>query len=280
MPTGSVQFVDTANKTILATAALAGGRAAATFSAAQVITASGVREVAAVYSGDSSVGSSSSPALFGLANGASFEESAVAPDEIVTAFVPGMSANVAAVSGVRASIVSSASGQVSFLIPTAQPDGLALVSLTDSSGVVVSTLANVARTAPGLFAANAGGQGVAAGYLVRVSADGSQTSEAIAKWDAASNAWVAVPIRAGAASDRLFLALFATGLRHCANANSVTASVNGVNAPVLYAGAQPSYPGVDQLNLQLADGLGGKGSVQVVITVDGQKANAVTISFE
>jgi hypothetical protein len=277
-PTGSVEFVDTTSKAVLATAALAQGRAAATFSAGQLITAAGVRSVAAVYSGDSDFGASTSTALFGLANAASFRNSAVAPDEIVTAFLPGLSGVV--VSGAPANVVSSSSGQGSFVIPPGEPDGLIVVSMTDSTGAVLATLANVARTAPGLFGANASGQGVAAGYLVRVSADGAQTSEDIAKWDAASNSWAATPIRLGAATDHLFLTLFATGLRHSTNTNGVTATVNGVNAPVLYAGAQPAYPGVDQLNLQLPDGLDGAGSVKVVVTVDGENANPMTVTFE
>ena len=47
---------------------------------------------------------------------------------------------------------------------------------------------------------------------------------------------------------------------------------------MLYAGEQPSYPGLDQLNLEMPPSLRGSGEVQIVLTVDGQPANPVTVT--
>jgi len=116
--------------------------------------------------------------------------------------------------------------------------------------------------------------------VLRVSAGGSQTIESAATWDAAANSWVPVPIRAGPATDRLFLTLYATGLRHQATGSSVRATVNGIDVAVLYAAAQPAYPGVDQVNLELPGSLAGSGQVTVIVTVDGQPANPVTVTFQ
>jgi uncharacterized protein (TIGR03437 family) len=115
--------------------------------------------------------------------------------------------------------------------------------------------------------------------VVRVAVDGSQTVQNTAKWDSATNSWVPAPIPAGSATDRLFLTLFATGLRH-ASTGSVTATVHGERVAVDYAGPQPAYLGVDQVNLELPSDLAGAGQVSVVISVNGEPANTVTIDFQ
>jgi uncharacterized protein (TIGR03437 family) len=57
--------------------------------------------------------------------------------------------------------------------------------------------------------------------------------------------------------------------------------LNGVSVPVVYFGAQGSYPGMDQINLgPLPASLAGAGLVNLVITADGQAANTVTVSLQ
>jgi uncharacterized protein (TIGR03437 family) len=56
--------------------------------------------------------------------------------------------------------------------------------------------------------------------------------------------------------------------------------VGGVRASLLYVGAQPQYPGLDQVNLVVPRALAGGGEVPVVITVDGQTANVVTVNVK
>ena len=55
-------------------------------------------------------------------------------------------------------------------------------------------------------------------------------------------------------------------------------TIGGVDAPVQFAGIQPQFPGLDQLNVQLPASLKGRGEVQVVFTVDGLSTNPVTIN--
>jgi uncharacterized protein (TIGR03437 family) len=43
----------------------------------------------------------------------------------------------------------------------------------------------------------------------------------------------------------------------------------------LYAGAQGSFAGLDQVNVRLARSLVGRGEVDVSLTVDGKPANTV-----
>jgi uncharacterized protein (TIGR03437 family) len=72
--------------------------------------------------------------------------------------------------------------------------------------------------------------------------------------------------------------MFGTGIR---NAKNVTVTVGGLSVPVLYAGAAPGYLGEDQVNIgPLPPALAGKGSVNIVLTADGQQATAVAVTIQ
>jgi uncharacterized protein (TIGR03437 family) len=132
----------------------------------------------------------------------------------------------------------------------------------------------IGAAAPGIFTADMTGQGPFAGQILYVHADGSQTVVNAATFN--SGVWMPTPITLG--SDSVYLVLYATGIPQGA---TVTATVNGASVPVVFSGAQGTYPGMDQLNLgPLPASLAGSGLVNVVITVDGQAANAVTVSFQ
>ena len=60
----------------------------------------------------------------------------------------------------------------------------------------------------------------------------------------------------------------------------MSCTINGQNAQVLYAGAAPGFQGLDQVNVALPAGFNGHGTVNVVIIVDGQAANTVTLTFQ
>ncbi|MGH6628711.1 MAG: hypothetical protein ACREB3_03150, partial [Burkholderiales bacterium] len=116
--------------------------------------------------------------------------------------------------------------------------------------------------APGLFAANADGQGVPAGVALRVRADHSRTIETLARFDAAQNRFVAAPLALGPDTDQVFLVLFGTGIRFRSNLAAVTAKIGGTDAQVPFAGAQGELVGTDQINLRLPRSLIGRGDVE------------------
>jgi uncharacterized protein (TIGR03437 family) len=60
----------------------------------------------------------------------------------------------------------------------------------------------------------------------------------------------------------------------------VSVTIGGVAVPVFYAGAQGTYPGLDQVNIVLPLQLRGKGEVDLILTVDGQAANPVRIAIQ
>jgi uncharacterized protein (TIGR03437 family) len=55
--------------------------------------------------------------------------------------------------------------------------------------------------------------------------------------------------------------------------------IGGQTAAVAFAGAQDSFPGLDQVNVRVPDVMRGAGTVKLRLTVDGIDSNAVTVSF-
>lgn len=168
--------------------------------------------------------------------------------------------------------------QVNYLVPAGTAAGLAAVTIRAANGARFSGVINIRGVAPGLFAANANGQGVAAAVVLRVRADGSQRYEALATFDPTQNRFVAQPIDLGPSGDQVFLLLFGTGWRGRSSLAAVQAQVGSMGAEVLYAGAQGELVGLDQLNVRLPRSLVGGGEVELALTADGKTANIVKVS--
>jgi uncharacterized protein (TIGR03437 family) len=293
-PTGQVLFED--NGSPAGAAMLASGTATLTLTT----LGAGTHTITAVYTGDSNWGASHAsvtvnvtlPALR-LTNAASNLSSMFAPDEIVSMFnVNGLTGDTGAtlplttfLAGVRVTVTDSANaaraaflygafastGQVNFVIPSDTALGKATVAVTTPSGNQTAQI-NVANAAPGLFTANQNGRGVPAGQIVLVHADGSHTVENLATLSGGT--YVATLINLTSATDQVFLQLYGTGIRH---AGKVTATITGTPVAVPYAAQQGTYPGLDQLNLQLPKVLQAAGSLNIVVTAGGQAANAVMV---
>jgi uncharacterized protein (TIGR03437 family) len=112
---------------------------------------------------------------------------------------------------------------------------------------------------------------------VRVRANGTQSIEPVAQFDQAQGRFVALPIDLGPETDQVFLVLFGTGLRFHGGLAGVSARLGGVEAPVLFAGAQGAAVGLDQVNLRVPRALAGRGEVELTLRVDGQEANPLRI---
>ena len=82
------------------------------------------------------------------------------------------------------------------------------------------------------------------------------------------------------AGDTLYLLLYATGVRNRSTAGNVTCILNGQNLPVMYAGVQPEFAGLDQVDVLLPASLRGTGQVTVTLLVDGQRSNTATVTFQ
>lgn len=87
------------------------------------------------------------------------------------------------------------------------------------------------------------------------------------------------PLDLGPGGEQVVLVLFGTGFRAVSSVSAVSVKIGGVNAEVLYAGAQGGFVGLDQLNLLLPRALAGRGEVELILTVESRPANTVRISI-
>ncbi len=217
-------------------------------------------------------------ALFGAGLSTGTEAAAAVP---LPTTLAGTSVQVRDSAGVerQAPLFFVSPGQINYQIPAGAANGAALVTVSSSEGALATGTIEIASVAPGMFAANADGQGTAAALALRIKADGAQLYEAATRFDPAQNKVVAVPIDLGEATDHVYLLLFGTGWRGLSGLSGVMVTIDGVNALTDYAGPQGGFVGLDQFNVLLPRTLMGRGEVEVTVKVDGQAANVVKVNI-
>ena len=212
---------------------------------------------------------------------------AVAPDELASLYGSNLASQTASATsqplptslgGVTLSVTDStgtqrsapliytSAGQVNFVVPDGTAPGTATFSLTSGSTVTSATF-NLLAVAPALFTMNGSGTGVAA------------ATAASPVFQCGTSGCVAVPIILAADAPN-YLTLYGTGIRNRSSLTNVQVTVNGVSVPVEYAGPQPTYAGLDQVNVLLPLTLSGSGLSDLVVTVDGHTSNAVQIDVQ
>jgi uncharacterized protein (TIGR03437 family) len=170
--------------------------------------------------------------------------------------------------------------QINYLIPNGTANGTATLSVNNGNDVLALTTTRINPVAPGLFTANASGQGLAAAVALRVKADGTQSFEPISQFDPVQGQLVATPIDLGPESDQVFLILYGTGIRFRSSLAAVNARIGGTDASVTFAGALQDFVGLEQINVRLPRTLIGRGAVDVVLSADGKSANTVRVSIK
>ncbi len=171
------------------------------------------------------------------------------------------------------------SGQVNFQIPPGTALGTASVEIIGDNGGFSASSVNIATASPGLFTAAANGKGVAAAQVLRIGADNVLRYQQVARLNA-SNQWEAIPIDLSNAAEQVFLVLYGTGIRGRSSPTNIATTIGGVACETLYAGAQGSLVGLDQVNVRLPRTLAGRGEVDVAFTADGKAANMVRVNFK
>jgi uncharacterized protein (TIGR03437 family) len=283
-PPGSVQFRDTTTNAALGTVELAGKTVANLFIDPPQAVAMAGHSIRAVYSGSPNFASSSSDAMGvpAMVSGAGSPSSHLAADQMVSLFgyqladttvqagtVPLPESLAGAVISVKdsagvtrlAGLSSVSPSRVDFVMPSGIAPGTAIVTFTNAAAklVVGPMQVPMAPVAPGLFPA---------AQLIRVRTDGTQTLEGVS----------ARPIAMG--SDATYLVLYVTGIRNRLDHNNVTCTIAGQSVPVTYAGPQPQFPGLDQVDVLLPASLNGAGQVRVSITADGVVSNDIALMFQ
>ena len=168
-------------------------------------------------------------------------------------------------------------GQVNYQIPAGTAAGVAVVTFTNGSGGVSAGSVIIASVSPGLFTVTQDGTGLAASQVQRIAGQ-VQTFEEVAQLT--GGVWSAIPIDWKNQTDSLYLVLYGTGIRNVSALSNVGIKIGTTTLPVVYAGSQNFFAGVDQVNVFLPRSLAGSGLVDAVLTVDGKTANTVKLNFK
>jgi len=167
-------------------------------------------------------------------------------------------------------------GQINAVVPADQPVGPAVVVVRSGTTDVMSGTVMIADTAPALFSGDGSGKGAAAALVELVHANGSIDLEFGFQCDGTGKC-TTLPMSLGSGGDVPVLVLFGTGIRRCGAAARVM--VGSQTLTPSYAGPQPQYGGVDQVNVTLPAALRGAGEVPVVVTIGNSVSNTVTVRF-
>ncbi len=252
---------------------------------------------------DAFVARITTPDIGGLApvSAASYVGASIAPDSIVSLFGVGLAPGTEVANAIplptslqgtsvtvedRFGVVRLARlffvspGQINLQIPAETASGRAVIRLTNQSTPVAGgrAIIQVEQLAPAIFTANSDGAGAPAAFIQRVRADGSVGYESVVE-SSFLGRFEPRAIDLGPSTDDVYLVLFGTGWRRASGLGSVVVRVGGIEVPVLYAGQQGQFVGLDQINLRLPRQLIGRGTVQVSLEVDGMLANLVNLDI-
>jgi uncharacterized protein (TIGR03437 family) len=209
-------------------------------------------------------------------NAASFAGPDIAPGSIATLFSPEPGTEVR-IQDQPARVLAVSGNQISFVVPDQAAAGSTAEIAVLRDGQPVSTgSAVVTPVVPAIFTANSNGRGAPAAQLIRISRDGVRTEQ---------SPFVCNPICAPALVDasseeiQSILTLYGTGIRNRTSLDRVKAMIGGEEVAVQYAGPQPAFAGLDQVNMSLPPVLQGRGEVDLVLVVDGRLSNVVQLSI-
>jgi uncharacterized protein (TIGR03437 family) len=169
--------------------------------------------------------------------------------------------------------------QINLQLPPLTSKGMASLSIINSDGTTSVSTVQIGDLSPGMFTADGSGQGVPAGYALRVKPDGTQVYEAIARFDSAQSRFIPVPIDLSNGNDQVFLVLFGTGWRRRSSLSGAVLRAGGTDLPVVYLGPHSDLVGLDQLNALLPRNLAGRGQIELSLIVEGLSANTLRVSF-
>jgi uncharacterized protein (TIGR03437 family) len=231
----------------------------------------------------------------GAVQSAAAPSSAVAPDSLASLYGANLAPGVAqasaqplplALGGVTLSVTDAAGTtrtaplvyvspvQINFVVPDGAAPGLATLVVSGQTFT-----AAVQPVAPTLFSMNGAGSGVAAATAIRVQAANPVLQSSVPVFQCTGSSCVSVPIALGVDTP-VYVSFYGTGIRNRSSLANVAMTINGISVPVLYAGPAPGFTGLDQVNAGLVLNLRGSGESNVVLTVDGQAANTVTINVQ
>jgi uncharacterized protein (TIGR03437 family) len=170
-------------------------------------------------------------------------------------------------------------GQINFVVPSGTGPGAATFSVRANGSAAQIATGTVRNVAPSLFSADGSGTGVAAASAIQVQVANPQLQGPVPVFQCGSSGCSSVPVRLGVDTP-IYLSLYGTGIRNRSSLSNVQVTIGGIGVPVYYAGPQPDFAGLDQVNVLLPLQLRGAGEVNIVLTGDGQTSNVVTVNVQ
>jgi uncharacterized protein (TIGR03437 family) len=176
----------------------------------------------------------------------------------------------------NATLLYVSPGQINFVMPPALATGVATFTIRNGGNAPVTAMGAVGQVGPTVFSITGTGTGPVAATAMSV---GPSASLAVPLYSCSAADCEALPIDLSGSSP-VFLTLYGTGIRNRSSLDNVLVTINGVSLPALYAGPQPNFAGLDQINVQLTPSLRGSGVANIVIKVDQHQANGVTVAIQ
>ncbi|MFN0124480.1 MAG: Ig-like domain-containing protein [Blastocatellia bacterium] len=261
-------------------------------------TAAGLRAIAAVTSWPvlatpTRAAAVQSSGTVAVVSAASYEAAAIAPGAIVSAFGTNLATQSASattlplptnlggttveISGQAAQLFFVSPGQVNFVIPnTVAASPTASVTVRAANGATATATIQIQLVAPAIFSANSDGAGVPASNILRVKANGDQIYETLSQFNAVTSRFNTKPLDLGPDGERVFLVLFLTGIRRTSDPDNdgnfvenTRMVIGGTEIVPAYAGPQPGFVGLDQINAEIPRGLIGRGRVNIGVSSTG-----------
>ena len=187
------------------------------------------------------------------------------------------------VSGQLARLFFASANQVNFLTPSEIATGTAEVVVTGNNGAVATGTVEVQAAAPAIFTEDSSGTGPGS-ILNGVTFERGPFA-------------VTTPENPGD-DKRTRLAIFLTGIRNLPNtdpandiplaeggtllnvAESLQVTLDGAPVTVEFGGRHPVFAGLDQINVVVPEGFAGRGTVDLVVSAEGQLSNTVQVTIE
>jgi len=177
-----------------------------------------------------------------------------------------------------ASLLYVSPGQINFLMPQGLATGVATFTINNGSTTPVTAIGAVGQVGPTLFSIAGTGVGPAAATALSITGGNPPTSSTVGLFNCGTLPCQALPVDVSGSAP-VYLTLYGTGIRNRSSLDNVLVTINGISLPALYAGPQPNFVGLDQINVQLTPVLSGSGVSNIVIKVDQHQANTVTVDI-
>ena len=163
------------------------------------------------------------------------------------------------VNGRSASLFFVSGRQVNFVVPPGLDPGTGSVIIKHISGrIIASGEIEIQLAVPSIFTANSSGQGPPAALVYSFKTDGTVTIEDAFVYAPAEGRFVPRPIDLGPLGERVFVALFLTGVRRVGDPKESRLLLGGSEFIPDFIGPAPGFVGLEQVNFELPRFLSGR----------------------